>query len=71
MLLTYTKAKDKKYIHTFECGGNHRVFHIYNLMHQNATVYLHRKSKRIKEFLSYFEENNLIDKLYISTKALE
>ncbi|ENY5524688.1 hypothetical protein ACFZL0_000639 [Staphylococcus pseudintermedius] len=58
------KAKDKKYIHTFECGGNHRVFHIYNLMYQDATIYLHRKNERIKEFLNYYEENNLIDRLY-------
>ncbi|HEC2241997.1 TPA: hypothetical protein R1960_002185 [Staphylococcus delphini] len=57
------KLKDKKYIHTFECGGNHRVYHIYNLMYRDATIYLDRKNKRIKEFLNYYKENNLNDRL--------
>ncbi|MCE5445929.1 hypothetical protein JMA35_00630 [Staphylococcus pseudintermedius] len=33
-------------------------------MYQDATIYLYRKNKRIKEFLNYYEENNLIDILY-------
>ncbi len=57
------KKKDS-YIYTFESGGNHRVYHIYNKFYKDANIYLDRKYNKFKQFIDYFKENNFTNDEY-------